>query len=975
MRRVFVLSAVLAASLVHAGLFDVLVTPTWSVQSVDPTIPNGGRINSIAVKPGDPRIVLLGTDSGGIFRSSDQGVSWENRSPDAWVIRGVEWHPTTTNLVFATARADSQSPPSGGLHRSTDGGLNWTKVPLIGSAGSIPSYNQSGYGIDFSPTGGGGLVGSDEGVIVTTDRGATWTSVPFGPGSPVGTVLALTDQNFIACSDSGAFHSSDGGRSWRRAVGFPGITSVYASAGAVIPPPPGQAAVSALIYGSDHWVYRTTDQGRTYSRYKQAPGGWELAGGNAYVRVTPSKTSPTTQIDIYLGNLLATYRIKNASRQLTTIPPGSFSLVEGAHSDPRDLVFNAAGDPWLLGGDGGLEVYNSATDTFQYPATGRRGFNALQVMDVFTHWVGNSSYVSFGTQDNDIWTSGSPTAGPWIEGPGSEGHSFSGPRFVPFSVPGPKNTAWSFDTSWTFRQLFQSAEVWPQPAGVASIPHLIQGSTWIMGAVNTGGFQRGHIITTDNGATWTQLTRISGRLTGQPRPCPSNPLIVYQAYEAPFDARLGLTPIKLARILINLSVSPPTASIDFPPMTGMDGLGLMDTMWDYAPVFGIDSRDPQKLIAPGYFNILPWRRPENRVFTSSDGGNTWTFHTSLSTQLDTQAMGLALGAFPNLSHVSFRPDDARFVIAATRTRGLLYSMDRGVSFQEIPGTRQIPYVPKVSWLTGNEAYVATYGRGIWRLRLRLRYENELLNRIKSLVRIVRFDGKLDPPPLALLVLGGDLKGASLRPDGKLSEIALSPGATWAEVGSAPNPWEGEPSFLMDMGSFQGFPTTPTLTGGDNLFIGLAFDETGKCIGYITGGQVLDPHPDSDPFDFGSGNPVDPVTAARKAEITSPQPLSGYLTKGSPVNLNLRGLPQGSVQISSWTPKALTATIDSKGEGAITIPAPQATGRYAITIYARGRIVERLFVNVAPVDNPFVPGPRRKEGKKAEGGRIGEGPRP
>src|SRR5262249_14450485 len=40
----------------------------------------GGTMFSAAVKPDDPNTVLMGSDVGGIFRSSDGGLSWQMRN-------------------------------------------------------------------------------------------------------------------------------------------------------------------------------------------------------------------------------------------------------------------------------------------------------------------------------------------------------------------------------------------------------------------------------------------------------------------------------------------------------------------------------------------------------------------------------------------------------------------------------------------------------------------------------------------------------------------------------------------------------------------------------------------------------------------------------------------------------------------------------------------------------------------------------
>jgi len=83
----------------------------------------GGNMVSAAVSPVDPNIVLMGSDVGGIFRSTDGGVTWQMRN-NAYVdptrhgvyeVKGFTWDtgPGRTDIVYQ------------GTLKSTDAGNTW----------------------------------------------------------------------------------------------------------------------------------------------------------------------------------------------------------------------------------------------------------------------------------------------------------------------------------------------------------------------------------------------------------------------------------------------------------------------------------------------------------------------------------------------------------------------------------------------------------------------------------------------------------------------------------------------------------------------------------------------------------------------------------------------------------------------------------------------------------------------------------
>jgi len=91
------------------------------------------------VDPTDSNVIYVGTNSQGIFKTSDGGATWIR--PTDRMKRGSVWNitvsPASTSVVYAGTHD--------GLFRSLDGGLTWT-----GISKGMKSYNVLAVAIDPS---------------------------------------------------------------------------------------------------------------------------------------------------------------------------------------------------------------------------------------------------------------------------------------------------------------------------------------------------------------------------------------------------------------------------------------------------------------------------------------------------------------------------------------------------------------------------------------------------------------------------------------------------------------------------------------------------------------------------------------------------------------------------------------------------------------------------------------------------------
>ena len=150
-------------------------------------------------------------------------------------------------------------------------------------------------------------------------------------------------------------------------------------------------------------------------------------------------------------------------------------------------------------------------------------------------------------------------------------------------------------------------------------------------------------------------------------------------------------------------------SVSYPAMTNFGGLGIMPTMFAWYQVFGVAQKNPSLLIAPDVVN--------QKMMRSDTGGDTSARRSPGLTALVTDGGRLLfnVGIFPQVSAVSFSPDDPNLVAVGTRQNGIFMSGDGGLTWEKVPGS-VATLITSLTWRSSTDLTVSTYGRGLWRLK-------------------------------------------------------------------------------------------------------------------------------------------------------------------------------------------------------------------------------------------------------------------
>jgi len=96
-----------------------------------------GHVSALAVDPKAPDTVYAGVDGHALYKTSNGGVSWENLTDGLLdqasftfaTLSSIAVHPTNTQTLFASAAGSNFSSAVAflGVYRSNDGGAHWTK--------------------------------------------------------------------------------------------------------------------------------------------------------------------------------------------------------------------------------------------------------------------------------------------------------------------------------------------------------------------------------------------------------------------------------------------------------------------------------------------------------------------------------------------------------------------------------------------------------------------------------------------------------------------------------------------------------------------------------------------------------------------------------------------------------------------------------------------------------------------------------
>jgi len=248
----------------------------------------GGRVSRAAGVPGDPNIYYVASASGGVWKSTDAGLTWSPIFDDQPIssIGSIAVAPSDPNVIYVgsgEANIRGNVAAGNGIYKSTDAGKTWTHVWVqegqIGTMVVHPTNPEVAYaavlGHAFGPN-------PERGVYRTTDGGKTWTAVLQKDADTGASDIAMDPSNprilFAGFWEarrspwdlksggpgSGLYRSSDGGDTWTQLTGHGLPGGIWGKVGVAVAPSDG-GRVYALIEAEDGGLFRSDDGGETWT--------------------------------------------------------------------------------------------------------------------------------------------------------------------------------------------------------------------------------------------------------------------------------------------------------------------------------------------------------------------------------------------------------------------------------------------------------------------------------------------------------------------------------------------------------------------------------------------------------------------------------------------------------------------------------------------------------------------------------------
>jgi photosystem II stability/assembly factor-like uncharacterized protein len=814
------------------------------LEEAQPEVPNGGRANTIADNPSSRNIVLVASETGGLFRSTDTGATWTHIDAlPEYATMAVRFLNSDASIAIATVQSDFRTSNGGGIWRSSDWGLTWTQVYSPASPYGTPD-RFTAREISIAADSGAIYVATNFGVAISNDQGLTWRLTdPFG-GSyhEVMAVVAQRGGLVLAAGPTGLRRSVDGGTTWLTpTTPVAAVWDIHALGGS-----PLSAGQVYVVDGSTN-LWASEDAGDHWTQLTAAPGGGGSCGGIGFIKAVSRRMLHGVGLRLYFGNRCGAYwltppRITGTNQFNLT---GAWTAMVADHGDTRDIAFGASNAPLLLASDGGLHKTADGGATWTFTGGGSGGYNALQVTEVTSQHIGSGDFdLYYGTQDNDIRaTEGfDPT---WPASLCCEGFFFEMQRQVASDADSQVTFVDCYPCGrYRSGRRFSGRVGWPSPPSPASDPKIVGRSFHVEAVGDSATVNPGLAVTHDLGSTWLQyaefdesiraLPKLSRRTGRPPFLLPST--VLYQAIQTGWDWTLG---IEINRLLRTEQVLGPEPSVTYPLMNNFGGLGINRTMFAWYQVFAVDPLNPNHLIAP---DII-----EEKMKESWDGGDDWSNRADI-TELVTGSGAFRFGEsiFPQASAISFSEDDPNMVAVGTMQNGILISTDRGVTWDKIYGSERATYITSIDWISPLSAMVSTYGRGLWTFTRIFKvppYWKYCLAPC-HLFWIPRdredfVDPSWDPVPerlkRSIVVLDGRILGAKII-KGSLTDLYVTAGSgvVWRSEADVPqlavrtaSKWQG----FQGMGRVRSFRT-------DEPIVGLALNAKNLPIGAVTSARPL-----------------------------------------------------------------------------------------------------------------------------------------
>ncbi|CAM2006070.1 WD40/YVTN/BNR-like repeat-containing protein [Acanthopleuribacter pedis] len=374
-----------------------------------------GRVTAVAAVPDNPRVVYVGTATGGVWKSTNAGLNFEPIFDDQPVhaVGALAIDPQRPETIWVgSGEGNVRNSVSigNGVYRSQDGGNTWQHMGLkqserINTIVVDPTDSNVVYVAVL-----GKLWGESEerGLYKTTDGGKTWKNIlysdprtgcsdididPRNPNKLFATMWQFQRRPYFFKSGgpgSGLFRSHDGGASWQRIEPEDGLPKGALGRMSVAIAPSDNQRVYVLVEAAQSVFLRSDDGGTTFTTVNSDPNIADRPFYYCRIQVDPKDPNR-----IYKKETLVNLSTDGGR----TWSPLSGAVWPKVHVDHHAIWINPNNPRHLyLGNDGGVAESHDHGQTFRFVAN-------LPLAQFYHIAVDNAEpyNVYGGLQDNGSW--------------------------------------------------------------------------------------------------------------------------------------------------------------------------------------------------------------------------------------------------------------------------------------------------------------------------------------------------------------------------------------------------------------------------------------------------------------------------------------------------------------------------------------------------------------------------------------------
>lgn len=360
------LAVTVNAQSVTAGAPDSLAFAALTWREIGPH--RGGRSVAVAGSAARPSEYYMGTTGGGVFKSTDGGLSWAAVTDKYFggTVGGIAVSESNPDVVYV---GTGEYPIRGnvshgdGVYKTTDGGKTWRYSGLAETRqiSRVRVHPKNPDVVYVAALGHVWAPNPERGIFRSADGGATWKRILFRNDS-TGAIELVMDpaepstlyagfwqagrkpwQLVSGGAGSGIFKSTDGGERWTELTRKPGLPKGLIGNIGLAVSPAKPSVVWALIESDSGGVFRSGDGGESWQRVNAERKLRQRAWYYTRIYADPKDTN--------------TVYVSNVDFQRSTDGGRTFESIRTPHGDSHDLwIAPNDRDRMIEGNDGGANV-------------------------------------------------------------------------------------------------------------------------------------------------------------------------------------------------------------------------------------------------------------------------------------------------------------------------------------------------------------------------------------------------------------------------------------------------------------------------------------------------------------------------------------------------------------------------------------------------------------------------------------------